>query len=411
MDTVYWIWLSLCCGEGNNSGSVLLDKYEDPKAIYNLEKEEIENTSGVSERAKAAICRKDISEAERIFEHCQRENIGIMTLDSPVYPERLKRIYAKPLVLYYRGRIPDIDDNLLIACVGMRKCSENGIKIAYRLGAELSAGGAVVVSGMARGIDGACARGALSANGRTIAVLGSGIDVIYPPEHKDLYNRIIKNGAVITEYAPGAAPEGHHFPTRNRIISGLCQGTCVIEADAKSGALITAEKAEIQGRDVFAFPGNVLDPKSEGTNRLIKNGATLVRGAIDILKEYQALYPHKIFSENVNKRMMLSDKIASDEVGKSDGGKPREKKKLIKAIVGALSKTAQKNQPDTANFSDMERAVYAALAECSVIDEIKAFAEKTLGKSIGTSEVLAVLTSFEIEGICKAAPGGSYELC
>ena len=411
MDTVYWIWLSLCCGEGNNSGSVLLDKYDDPKAIFNLEKEEIESVSGVSERAKAAICRKDISEAEKIFEHCQRENIGIITLDSPVYPERLKRIYAKPLVLYYRGKIPDIDDNLLIACVGMRKCSDGGAKIAYKLGAELSVAGAIVVSGMARGIDGACARGALSVNGRTIAVLGSGIDVIYPPEHNDLYNRIIKNGAVITEYAPGSAPEGHHFPARNRIISGLCQGTCVIEADAKSGALITAEKAEIQGRDVFAFPGNVLDPKSEGTNELIKNGATLVRGALDILKEYRFLYPHKIFSEKIGERMMLSERITSDGIGNGDGVKPEKKKNIISTIKSAFSKTEPKTKPDTSRFSDIELAVYKALAECSAIDEIKVFSEKALGKSVGASEVLAVLTSFEIEGICKAKPGGSYELC
>jgi len=422
MDTVYWIWLSLCCGECNNYGSVLLDEYKNPKAIYGLEKDKIGRISGMPERVRAALGTKDLSEAERIFEYCQRENIGIMTLDSPIYPERLKRIFAKPLVLYYKGRIPDIDCELLIACVGMRKCSDNGAKNAYRLGAELGLSGAIVVSGMARGIDGASARGALSVNGRTIAVLGSGIDVIYPPEHKELYGRIIKNGAVITEYAPGTAPEAHHFPERNRLISGLSHGVCVVEAGAKSGALITADCAANQGREVFAFPGNVLDPRSEGTNGLIKNGGKLVCGALDVLREYQTVYPHKIFSEKIGERIMLSDKIASGGIGKTNGGRPRKKKGIIDTIKGAFSKTEQKskpdtaqteqkNKPDTAQFSDMERAVYTALSECSAIDEIKASAEKTLGKSIGTGELLAVLTSFEIEGVCKAAPGGSYELC
>ena len=424
MDTVYWIWLALACGAGSESGSLLLDQYATPQKIYELTSDEISDIEGIDEDLKRALCDKDLSYSERIYKYCQRVNVGIMTLDSPIYPERLKRIHAKPLVLYYKGRIPDIDDNVLVACVGTRNCTEHGFKTAYKLGAELAEAGAVVVSGMALGIDGACARGAIAAGGMTIAVLGCGIDVIYPPRHAELYRNITEHGAVITEFVPGTSPEGANFPIRNRIISGLSLGTCVVEADMKSGALITARHAEKQGRDVFAFPGRAGDKESGGTNALIHAGAVMVRGARDILEEYELMYPHRIFTEHISKnkyfaptgelRVTYVDDIEKEKPARQKKEKIKEEKpkrraeKVKDASANAQPQTAKEH--DTSSFSEMELAVYESMKKFSSLDEIRAEASRKMDRELGAGEVLATVTTLEILGVCHALPGGNYSL-
>jgi len=425
MDTVYWIWLALRCGAGSESGSLLLTQYRSPLDIYKLTPDEIYGIVGIDDGTKQALCDKDISYPERIYEYCQRVNVGIMTLDSPIYPERLRRIHAKPLVLYYKGRIPNIDDNVLIACVGTRNCSEHGFKTAYKLGAELAEAGAVVVSGMALGIDGACARGAIAAGGLTIAVLGCGIDVIYPPRHAELYRQITEHGAVITEFAPRTSPDGANFPIRNRIISGLSLGTCVVEADRKSGALITAKLAEKQGRDVFAFPGRAGDKVSDGTNALIHEGATMVRSARDILEEYELMYPHRIFTEHIskNKYFAPAGDVRVTYVDGADNAPPAPEREAPKAKTEKPKRSArkertapskeeptEKKEHDTSSFSEMELSVYESMKKFSSLDEIRAEASRKMDKDLGTGEVLATLTSLEILGVCRALPGGNYSL-
>ena len=419
MDTVYWIWLANACGAGSESGSLLLEKYETPQKIYELTPEEIADIDGIDEGLKSALCDKDTSYPERIYKYCQRVNVGIMTLDSPIYPERLKRIHAKPLVLYYKGRIPDIDDNVLIACVGTRSCTEYGFKTAYKLGAELAEAGAVVVSGMALGIDGACQRGALAAGGMTIAVLGCGIDVIYPPKHEELYRAIAENGAIITEFVPRTSPEGANFPIRNRIISGLSLGTCVVEADRKSGALITARHAEKQGRDVFAFPGRAGNKESDGTNALIHDGATMVRGARDILEEYELMYPHRIFTENISKskyfvptddaEVKRVEEPKGEKTLRRHGDEEIEKPKL-RAQKAKEETPEPKKEYDTSSFSEIELAVYEAMNKFSSLDDIRAEASRKMDKELAAGEVLATLTTLEILGVCRALPGGIYSL-
>ncbi|MBO4353358.1 MAG: DNA-processing protein DprA [Clostridia bacterium] len=422
MDTVYWIWLALACGAGSEGGSLLLEKYETPRKIYELTPDEIADIDGIDEGLKSALCDKDTSYPERIYEYCQRVNVGIMTLDSPIYPERLKRIHAKPLVLYYKGRIPNIDDNVLVACVGTRSCTEYGLKTAYKLGAELAEAGAIVVSGMALGIDGACQRGALAAGGMTIAVLGCGIDVIYPPKHEELYRAIAENGAIITEFAPRTSPDGANFPIRNRIISGLSLGTCVVEADRKSGALITARHAEKQGRDVFAFPGRAGSKESDGTNALIHDGATMVRGARDILEEYELMYPHRIFTENISRSKYFTpkDDVKLERVSEQEAEKTarRDEEEIEKPKLRAKKEKAKaakedpepKKEHDTSSFSEIELAVYEAMNKFSSLDEIRAEASRKMDKELAAGEVLATLTGLEILGVCRALPGGIYSL-
>lgn len=411
MDTVYWIWLSIACGAGSESGSFLLSKFGTPEAIYALDEDEIKNVEGIDASLKSKLCDKDTSYAERVYEYCQRVNVGIMTPDSPIYPERLKRIYAKPLVLYYKGKIPVIDDNVLVACVGTRKCSEYGMQTAYKLGAELAQAGAVVVSGMALGIDAMCARGALAAGGQTIAVLGSGIDVIYPKQNAELYKEIIKHGAIITEYAPGTEPDGAHFPVRNRLISGLSLGTCVVEADERSGSLITARHAEKQGRDIFAFPGRVGESTSSGTNELIRNGAIMVRSARDILEEYELLYPHRIFTERIQNRKYFvrpqNLKVASAPPAFEDAPK-RPAKPVKPAKMPKTDENDAKKVIDTSHFSETEKAVYEAIGDGATLDAIIEKASYTLQRKLGSGDVLAILTSFEIEGVCRISHGALY---
>jgi len=212
-------------------------------------------------------------------------NYLIVEYQDPAYPALLKKIHYPPQRLYVRGRL--IGDEICVAVVGARKASSYGRMVAEYLGGELARRGIAVASGMARGVDTAAHRGALRAGGRTIAVLGCGIDVVYPQENRELMEEIAKSGAVITEFPPGEEPKPWHFPARNRIISGLALGTVVVEAGERSGSLITANFALEEGREVFAVPGQIRSPGSQGTHALIKQGAKLVEDIQDVLEELQ----------------------------------------------------------------------------------------------------------------------------
>lgn len=231
-----------------------------------------------------AILEKRKVSPQLLMEEYQSHNIGIVCWDEPQYPQSLRNISNPPYLLYYQGDL-DITDQPCLAIVGSRVATTYGKTTAQKLAKELAAVGMVIVSGMARGIDSEAHRGALE-YGKTIAVLGSGLDVIYPPENRGLFQDIINSGAAISEFPLHTAPEPHNFPLRNRIISGLSRGILVIEAKEKSGALITADFALEQGRDVFALPGPINSKTSAGPNNLIKQGAKLITGIEDVLEEY-----------------------------------------------------------------------------------------------------------------------------
>ncbi len=211
----------------------------------------------------------------------QEKGIRVVTWEDPDYPPRLKHIPQAPPVLYVRGRWEPQDD-WAVAVVGTRKPTPYGRRVALDVARFLAERGVTVVSGLARGIDGLAHKAALEAGGRTIAVLGSGVDVIYPPEHRDLAQRIVDQGALFSEYPPGTRPEAMNFPARNRLISGMSQAVVVVEAGEQSGALITAAFAAQQGRDVVAVPGSIYSPKSQGTLRLIQQGAFPLRRLEDL---------------------------------------------------------------------------------------------------------------------------------
>lgn len=412
---IYWIWLSLRCGAGSELGSYLLAQFGTPKAIFEASADALLSVEGIDQNIATALLDRDLTHAGKILTYCERMNVGIMTPESEIYPDRLRAIHAKPLVLYYRGRVPDIDDNVLISCVGTRKCSKHGAENAYRLGYDLAEAGAIVVSGMALGIDAAAQMGALKAGGHTIAVLGCGIDRAYPPENKELMEKIAEKGTVLTEFAPGTDPNGKNFPIRNRIISGLSQGTVVVEADMKSGALITAHVAERQGRDIFAYPGNANDTLASGTNMLIQNGAKLVTSALDVLDEYELLYPHRIFTERLimaGRRAKVDTAVsamrevsAPERYTRKKTAKPKAKEE---EIVAAAPKK-QKKEIDTSGLSETEALIMSVLGDSMSAEEIaRAISEKT-GKTITVGELLSVLTMLEIGGYIEALPGGSFK--
>ena len=280
----YWVAFNRVPGVGPVKTQRLRDHFGSLALAWAASRGDLA-AAGLDAKAVEAIAgvRASISPAHEA-ELLERQGVRALTLDDPDYPARLRQIYAPPAVLYVKGTITLADD-LAVAVVGTRRATMYGREAAETLVAGLVAGCVTIVSGLARGVDTVAHRAALTAGGRTIAVLGSGVDVIYPAENKRLAEAICEHGAVVSEYPLGTKPDAANFPPRNRIISGLSLGTLVVEASEDSGALITADFALEQGREVMAVPGPIFARSSQGTNKLIQQGAKLVLNAQDILEE------------------------------------------------------------------------------------------------------------------------------
>ena len=293
----YWLWLTNLPGLPNQTRLALLQRFGDPEQIYYADQDQLALTEGMTRDGLTALEDRSLAAADRILADCQRLDLRILTLQDADYPGRLKNIYDPPCLLYVKGRLPLFDEEAAVAVVGTRSCTPYGLTAAEKLGYGLTKGGALVVSGLAKGVDAAATRGALRAGGVTAAVVGNGLDIPYPHENQYLYEDVAAAGVLLSEYPPGTRPAGRNFPMRNRILSGLCLAALVVEAPLKSGALITAEAALEQGRDVFAVPGPIDAPASQGCNRLIRDGAGLVSEAWDILREYEGRFPEKLRAE------------------------------------------------------------------------------------------------------------------
>ena len=281
----YWVALSLIPGVGSILIKRLLDRFKTPEAVFQAPLDELLRIEGLGENVAREIRKGPVETVvERELSLLKKLGGKIITLKDDAYPKRLREIYDPPALLYLRGELQK-EDELAISIVGSRKTSPYGRWITEKISQELARHGVTIVSGMARGIDSLGHLGAILVGGRTIAVLGCGVDVIYPSENRSLFSRIIDHGAVLSEFPMGSPPEGGHFPKRNRIISGLSIGVVVVQASAESGSLITASYALEQGREVFAVPGNVGAEGSRGTHQLIKDGAKLVESSEDILEE------------------------------------------------------------------------------------------------------------------------------
>lgn len=280
----YWIWLSRIEGLGPIKIKELLKQYKTPENIWELDKNKLMQTKGIGENIANSILKKEYREnLEQYVKYMKKYNIGIMTIKDKDYPKNLLHIYDAPAILYYKGDKELLHTNI-IAMVGCRECSDYGKEVSIKFSYELAKCGITIISGMAKGIDSYSHIGCIKAGGKTIAVLGSGLDRIYPKENSLLYNEILSTeGLVLSEYIIGTKPNKLNFPARNRIISGLSKGVIVVEAKEKSGTLNTVDFALEQGKEVFVVPGNITSENSSGTNELIKQGAKCVTCVEDIL--------------------------------------------------------------------------------------------------------------------------------
>lgn len=286
-DESYARWLALARIQGLGCATFrkIADHLNDPTRLFSASEKELAAIPGLDpEVIQGAVHFSAWDEVESELERVRQAGFDLVTYNDPAYPSRLRMISDPPPYLYVKGELRNEDRNA-VAVVGSRSASEYGRRVAGELCRSLALLGFTVVSGMARGIDGTAHEAALEAGGRTIAVLGSGLDVPYPTEHEGLYHRISERGAVVSEFSMGTRPLAYHFPSRNRLISGLSLGVVVVEATEKSGSLITAGLALEQGREVFAVPGEVGSSRSRGTHRLIRQGAKLVETVQDILEE------------------------------------------------------------------------------------------------------------------------------
>jgi DNA processing protein len=278
----FWIGFNLVKGIGSVRFQQILSYFSDLSIAWEAPKAAFQE-AGLSERVINSLLRtRQEIDLDSLYESILEKDVTVLTLIDEDYPRLLREIDQPPPVLYIRGKLLPSDE-FAVAMVGTRRVTPYGQQITRDTSIFLAGHGLTIVSGLARGVDGLAHQNAITAGGRTIAVLGSGVDVIYPPEHRKLADAIIENGAIISDYPMGTQPEGTNFPPRNRIISGLSLATIVIEAGERSGALITADFAVEQGRDVFAVPGNVLSPASKGTNRLVQNGAYAMVSPQDVL--------------------------------------------------------------------------------------------------------------------------------
>ena len=411
---IHWIWLSTRPGLGDHGRMALLSRFQSAEQIYFAAKNEYTQEDDLSAEVLESLSDKDLSGSQKILDQCVNGRINILTIQDAAYPSRLKNIPDPPVVLYYKGQLPDFDSLPLIGVVGTRKASLYGLTAAKRLGYQVAACGGVVVSGMAYGIDGMAMSGALTAGMPVVGVLGCGADIVYPPSNKGLFSDTERYGCILTEFPPGTPPIGRNFPRRNRIISGLSCGVLVVEAPVGSGALITARHAADQGRDVFVVPGNIDVDSGEGSNSLLRDGAIAVTSGWDVMSEYEHLFPGKIRQN----RKKTGLKAYPDELAEPAGPEERTSLKVAQKRKKPVKTGAEIESPGKKVIDNGKDAPYIDLNktetpltdhERTIVDQLRA-GEKLVddviaGSGLSAGVVLASLTLLEVKGVVRRLPG------
>ncbi len=395
----YWLWLTSLEGLTIRQRLALLEHFGQPEKIYFGESGEYALVEGMTRQGLTALEDKSLDRADKILGDCERLGLQILTIRDAAYPDRLRNISDPPLVLYVQGRMPLFDDEVAIAMVGSRKASPYAQMMGEKLAFQMAGLGALIVSGLAAGGDAAAHRGALRAGGFTAAVIGGGHDIIYPRENRSLYQDIGVRSVILSEYPPGTPHEGAHFPVRNRIISGLCLGTVVIEAPERSGTLITVSHALDQGRDVFALPGQADDWHCTGSNRLLRDGAGVVIDGWDVLSCYAARFPHKL-------RPFRAEEPRRFGAGGGKETEPEKQGKPAKApeTPQAPPKPALDLSGDHGLTDDQVRIVRTLGERTMQVDDIIAETE------IPARRVLSALTMLELDGVVEQSSGKRFAL-
>ncbi len=382
--TIEWLTLSLIFSAGNHHlwDAVTLAGNDPGKALKLIESGEFHLSSGETNMYKKV----NDNAIQEIIRKCQKTGADIISFDDPDYPERLKNIFIPPAVIYFKGCRECLKSILAISVVGTRKPTVYGAKAAYRISNELAAAGFTIISGFAPGIDTDAHMGALDADGRTIAVLGCGMDIDYPKPNIGLREKIIINGGFLSEFPPGTPPVGKNFPVRNRLISGLSLGVFTAEAPVRSGALITTDMAIEQGRDVFMLPpADIFDDRYKGVIKYLRDGAFPVFGSEDIISEYLSYYPG--LSQYLEKR----DINVHDESSESADN--------IK--INKREKTPSPLPPLEGVKADIAKLLSAGSMH---IDELSEVLE------LPTDDIMFELTELEMDGLVVSLPGKMYKL-
>lgn len=394
----YWLWLTTRQGLDARSVLTVLDYFVTPERAYYADREEYDQLP-IPSRARIGLYSKELDTADRILGDCQRLSLRIMTLRDGDYPERLRQISAPPAVLYIRGKLFDFDEEPAIAVVGSRKPSQYGEMAAAKLGLELAAGGALVLSGIAEGLDTCALKGALKAGGPVVSVLGGGIDVPYPAVNRYLYEDVAAAGALISEYPPGTEHKGFHFPRRNRILSGLSLGVLAVECRLHSGTMSTVRHAMDQDRDIFAIPGAINAPMSEGTNWLIQQGAKLVTRGEDILEEYRDRFPGRL-----GRREPLSPQAEQqrlEDMEREETALPVKQETPVQEERPALERVSRAEQ--AGRFTDDQLAILRALGE-----ESRSAEELVEQTGIPARRILSALTMLQVERAVEEGAGRRF---
>ncbi len=411
----YWVWLSAMTDMRPKTRSRLIEAFLDPEKIFLADDKQLSEHCELTDFERALLSDKSLKRAEEILEICTQNGYGIITVRDAAYPKRLANIFDPPVALFTRGRLPAIDEQAAIAVVGTRNATPYGIKMGRGIGYELTRGGGLVVTGLAAGVDSAAAEGALRAGGGCIGVLGCAIDDVYPKYNNVLYDDVALAGALVSEYPPKTAGHSRFFPERNRIISGLSVGVTVIEAPFGSGALITANLAADQGREVFAVPGNADAPKCRGSNALIRDGAMLVTTGWDVLGEFESRFPDKLAKPD------LSRKPDFDSMEESEHEAVERRQKYPpetgRGFVKLRERTARKSidKPKAREYIDLKEQLAglndAQLKIISAMDEKAKHVDDIIDATgLPASTVLSELTVLQIKGFVIQEHGKRFSL-
>ena len=403
----YWVWLSSVSFANPRARYALIEHYGDAESAFLAPPGEYKGLPGVSANEAALFERRDLREADRILEACRREHIQILTLADAAYPQRLRNIFAPPVVLYIKGRLPDVDSIPSVAVIGTRSATPYGLKMGRDIAYEIANCGGIVISGLTEGIDRAAARGCLLAGGCCIGVLGTAHG-----EGGELREDVIATGALVSEYPPGTKMERRFFRDRNRISAGLSHAVCVVEAPERSGSLLFAQEALEQGKEIFAVPGNADAENSAGIMTLLKQGARPAACGWDVLEDFEALYPDRIHRPGAQRHAPPIPKSADNSAVK------QEKTTVRKTKADEKRETSSKKEIDKEKstgyidlheqlkgLSEDQLQIVTAIGrgETHIDDIIEA-------TGMGAAKVLSQLTILEIKGYIRRAAGRRVSL-
>ncbi len=411
-ERIYWLWLSLACRPGSALPSTLLKFFGSPKKVYEASEEDFAQLDIPFYGHEKELCDKSLDRAKDILSWCKKEKVGLVTPEDYFYPDAFRVLPNKPMVLYYLGNFCDLDNRFTVGVVGTRHPSNYGLHAAKRISYDLARSGAVIVSGLALGIDAAAHRAALYHESFTVGIIGCGIDKVYPKENVKLYEEVIRKGLLMTEYPPGTAPLGKNFPVRNRLIAALSDAVCVIEGSEQSGSLITAEDALKQGKALYAVPGSIFARESAGSNFLLRVGAKPCLSAYDMVEDFRLRYP------------MLKGEVAlfkASEVKQKD----KTKKKLRTYVFpGSARSEDEKTLPNEYEFISHEKGKEGPSSQMSCLTSLSS-QERSVFSALGydpmnvdslvteemsASVLLAILIKLEKKGLVRKVTDGKYVL-